>query len=156
MRAAKLNRSYWLEPARTVYPPLSGMVEVDVAVVGAGITGVTAAHLLKRAGRTVALVETAGIAHGATGYTTAKLTVGHNVIYKDLIDSFDLETARAYARSNQQAIEQVETLVREHAIDCDFERASNFVYTESAESVELVEREVEAARSAGIDVVLTT
>ena len=157
MPAPQLNRSYWLEPAKAgVYSPLAETVDVDVAVIGAGITGVTAAHLLKKAGKTVALVEAAGIGYGATGYTTAKLTVGQSLIYRDLIDSFDVETARAYASSNQQAIEQVEALVRGLAIECDFERASNFVYTESAEKVQDLEREVGAARAAGIDAVLTT
>ena len=154
--APQLNRSYWLERAKAGYPPLSTTVAVDVAVIGAGITGVTAAHLLKRAGKTVALVEAAGIGHGATGYTTAKLTVGQSLVYRNLIDSFDVETARGYARSNQEAIERVEALVREEAIECDFERASNFVYTESAEKAEELEQEVEAARAAGIDAVLTT
>ncbi len=154
MSAPKLNRPYWLESADVVYPALA--VDVDVAVIGAGITGVTAAYMLKQAGKTVALAEQSAIGHGATGYTTAKLTVGHSLIYADLVDSFDVETAGSYARSNQQAIERIDALVQEHGIDCDFERASNFVYTEAADRVEEIEREAEAARSAGLDVELTT
>jgi glycine/D-amino acid oxidase-like deaminating enzyme/nitrite reductase/ring-hydroxylating ferredoxin subunit len=154
--APRLNRSLWLENAEQRYPRLDGVVDVDVAVIGAGITGVTAAHLLKREGHTVALLETSAIGHGATGYTTAKLTVGHNLIYRDLIDSFGQDTARAYAASNQHAIDRVESLVREHSIDCDFERTSNYVYTEAPEKVEDLEREVEAAREAGIAAELTT
>jgi FAD dependent oxidoreductase len=67
--------SFWLEHAAAAYPPLSHDLDVDVAVVGAGITGVTAAHLLKQARRTVALLEMNRVGYGATGYTTAKLTV---------------------------------------------------------------------------------
>ena len=127
----RLNRSLWLEGAESAYPRLTNDLDVDVAVIGAGITGVTAAHLLKQSGKTVALVESNAIGHGATGYTTAKLTVGHSLIYADLVDSFGEETARLYARSNQEAIARVGALVTKHAIDCDFEQASNFVYTES-------------------------
>lgn len=156
MPAPKLNRPYWLEAAAPAYAPLAGDVDIDVAVIGAGITGVAAAYELKRAGKTVALVEQSAIGHGATGYTTAKLTVGHSLIYADLIDSFDVETARAYARSNQQALERIAALVEEHGIDCDFERASNVVYTESAEKVDAIEREAEATRAAGITAALTT
>src|SRR4051812_47052241 len=100
MAAPILNRPYWLESADTAFPRLAGDLTVDVAVVGAGITGVTAAYLLKRAGLSVALLERNRIAFGATGYTTAKLTVGHRLIYADLIASFDEATARLYARSN--------------------------------------------------------
>jgi glycine/D-amino acid oxidase-like deaminating enzyme/nitrite reductase/ring-hydroxylating ferredoxin subunit len=156
MEAPRLNRSYWLEGAGPAYPALSGQVSVDAAVIGAGITGVTVAHLLKRAGKTVALLESAAVGYGATGYTTAKLTVGHSLVYRDLVDSFDVSVARGYARSNQQAIEQVEGLVREHAIECDFESAANYVYTESAAKVEDLERELDAAREAGVEAALTT
>jgi glycine/D-amino acid oxidase-like deaminating enzyme/nitrite reductase/ring-hydroxylating ferredoxin subunit len=156
MDAPRLNRPLWLESAEVRYPRLEEVVDVDVAVIGAGITGVNAAHLLKAEGETVALLESSAVGHGATGYTTAKLTVGHNLVYRDLIESFGVETARVYARSNQLAIERVEAVVRQHALDCDFERTSNYVYAESAASVPDVEREVHAAREAGVAAELTT
>jgi len=156
VEAPRLNRSLWLQAAATRYPPLEGPLDVDVAVVGGGITGVTAAYLLKQEGRSVALLEQNRIGYGATGYTTAKLTVGHSVVYADLIESFDEETARLYARSNGEAIEQVARLVEELQIDCDFERASNYVYAESQQSRAEIEREAEAARRAGIEAELTT
>jgi glycine/D-amino acid oxidase-like deaminating enzyme/nitrite reductase/ring-hydroxylating ferredoxin subunit len=156
MSAPKLNRSLWLERAETRFPRLRSNLDVDVAVLGAGITGVTTAHLLKQAGKSVALIESSGIGYGATGYTTAKLTVGHRLVYQDLIESFGEETARRYARSNQEAIERIEAIVRENAIDCDLERASNYVYTEREDAVRAVEREAAAARRAGVDAELTT
>jgi glycine/D-amino acid oxidase-like deaminating enzyme/nitrite reductase/ring-hydroxylating ferredoxin subunit len=151
-----LNRPLWLEGADTRYPPLAEELEVDVAVVGAGITGLTAAYLLKQAGRSVAVLEQSRVGFGATGYTTAKLTVGHNLIYRDLVEAHGEEAARLYARSNQEAIERVAALVGEHSIDCDFERTANYVYVESPSAAGDLEREVEAAQAAGVDAVLTT
>jgi glycine/D-amino acid oxidase-like deaminating enzyme/nitrite reductase/ring-hydroxylating ferredoxin subunit len=151
-----LNRPYWLEAADTDFAPLAASTRVDVAVIGAGITGVTAAYLLKREGRTVALLDMSRIGFGATGYTTAKLTVGHSLIYADLIEMFGEDVARTYARSNQEAIERVAALVAEHGIDCDFERAPNYVYSESDAKAADVRREVDAARAAGVDAELTT
>ena len=156
MAAPRLNRSYWLEHADVRYPPLQDELEVDVAVIGAGITGVTAAYLLAQHGTSVALVERGGVAHGATGYTTAKLTVGHAVIYRHLVESFGVEVARGYAASNQQALDWIAAVVEERGIDCDFERTANFVYTESAAHVQELEREAEAARAAGIEATMTT
>ena len=152
----RLNSPLWLDGADTNYPAANGTVDVDVAVVGAGITGATAAYLLKQAGKSVALLESDRICAGATGYTTAKLTVGHSLVYRELIDSFGVEAARRYASSNQQAIESVAGIVKQHGIDCDFERASNFVYSETSESAHEIERELEAAQRAGIDAQLTT
>lgn len=156
LNATVLNRPYWLEHATSDYPPLTQDLEVDVTVIGAGITGLTAAYLLKQAGKTVALLEMNRVGYGATGYTTAKLAVGHGLIYDSLIASYDVETASRYARSNQEAIEQVARIVGELSIECDFERSANYVYTESRESVARIEREVEAARAAGVEAELTT
>ena len=47
---------------------------VDVVVVGGGITGLTAAVLLKAAGKTVAVLEALRVAEGVTGHTSAHLT----------------------------------------------------------------------------------
>lgn len=156
MHAPRINRPLWLDEADTEYPALAETIDVDVAVIGGGITGLTTAHLLKQAGRTVALVEMSRIGYGATGYTTAKLTVGHGLVYGRLTDEHGEETARRYARSNQDAIGLVSAIVAEQRIACDFERASNYVYVENGESVRELEREAEAARRAGVQADLTT
>jgi glycine/D-amino acid oxidase-like deaminating enzyme/nitrite reductase/ring-hydroxylating ferredoxin subunit len=151
------NPSLWLETSpQTDFPQLDGDLEVDVAVIGAGITGTTAAWLLDAAGLRVALVEMRRVGDGATGYTTAKLTVGHNLIYADLEKRHGEETARAYAESNQWAIEQLDELVSTASIDCDWERASNYVYTERDDRVHDLEVERDAAFRAGISAELTT
>lgn len=152
----RVNRPLWLEEVSTVFPPLDADRDVDVAVIGAGITGVTAAYLLKAAGKRVALVEATRVGFGATGYTTAKLTVGHNLIYRELVDSFGVEIAASYARSNQEAIDSIADLVQEHGIDCDFEPTSNYVYVEDESAVADIEQEVVAAQAAGVAAELTT
>jgi glycine/D-amino acid oxidase-like deaminating enzyme/nitrite reductase/ring-hydroxylating ferredoxin subunit len=151
------NRSLWIEttPA-TAYPTLEDEVEVDVAVVGAGITGVMTAWLLKREGRRVALVEMLRVGEGATGYTTAKLTVGHNLIYANLAKEHGDEKARIYAASNQWAIERLEELVSGEGIECDWERAPNYVYTEDGTRLSDLREELEGARRAGVSAELTT
>jgi glycine/D-amino acid oxidase-like deaminating enzyme/nitrite reductase/ring-hydroxylating ferredoxin subunit len=150
------NRSLWIETTpETAYPPLEGELEVDVVVVGAGITGVTTAWLLKREGLRVALVDMRRVGEGTTGYTTAKLTVGHNLIYADLANKHGEETARAYATSNQWAIGRLEELVLGEGIDCDWEPASNYVYTEDETRLSDLKDELEAARRAGISAELT-
>jgi glycine/D-amino acid oxidase-like deaminating enzyme len=108
----RLNSPYWLEGADTSFPTLTSELEVDVAVIGAGITGCSAAYLLKQAGQSVALLETNRIGYGATGYTTAKLTVGHGLVYADLIKSHGVEAATLYARSNHEALEQIALIVQ--------------------------------------------
>lgn len=140
----------------SAFPGLEGRVEVDAAVVGAGITGVTAAYLLKQAGKRVALVEGGRIGQGTTGRTTAKLTVGHGLVYSELAADRGRDAARQYAEANRSAIVELEAIVSRHGIDCDWEPAANYVYTASPDRVGDLEEEAEAAGLAGVDAVLTT
>ena len=86
------TNSLWSEAVpSTTYAPLSGNLTVDVAVVGAGITGVTAARLLQAAGRRVALVEARRVGKGETGKTTAHLTEALDTRYHTLISRFGVD-----------------------------------------------------------------
>ena len=150
-----VNVSYWVDSiSPPEFPPLAGEVEVDVAIVGAGIVGLTAARVLKDAGRTVAVVEMDRIVRGVTGYTTAKVTAGHSLIYQQLEKKHGPDTASAYARANEAALEQMARWIDEESIECDFERRTNYVYSEDAAELDSVEKEVEAARRAGLSVSL--
>ena len=143
--------SLWIDTTpETSFASLAGDVSVDVAVIGGGITGITAATLLKRAGRTVAIVESKRVVRGVTGYTTAKVTSSHGVIYKDLVERFDEETARTYGASQEAALAQIARFVEDEAIDCEFERTSNYLYAESAADLETVEQEAETAARLGL------
>ncbi len=121
------NVSLWVATTpETDYPPLSGDVTVDVAVIGAGITGLSTALLLKLSGARVAVIEAGRVASGVTGYTTAKVTSLHGLIYADLLEEIGEERARLYAEANQAAIEQVAALVEEYGIECGFRRAASY------------------------------
>ena len=124
-------------------------------MVGGGITGVMTAYLLERAGKRVALLELGRIGQGTTGHTTAKLTVGHGLVYGELVAAHGPEVARLYAESNQAAIAELEETVGRHGIDCDWEPASNYVYTVFPDRVRDLEDEADAARLAGVEAVLT-
>ena len=146
------HQSVWLATTpETRFPSLArGGLEVDVAIVGGGLVGLTAATLLKEAGRTVAVLEAGRILEGVTGHTTAKLTSLHTLIYDDLTRRFGEKTARAYGEANQAAIELVANLINRKGIDCDFARTEAYTYTESAAEVANIEAEVRAAMIFGL------
>jgi glycine/D-amino acid oxidase-like deaminating enzyme/nitrite reductase/ring-hydroxylating ferredoxin subunit len=151
------NVSYWVDStAAPERPRLEGSVEVDVAIVGAGIVGLTAARLLKRSGKTVAVVEMDRIVRGVTGYTTAKITSGHSTIYQRLESTHGQDVARSYATVNQLALKQMAGWIEEDGIACDFQRRPNFVYSEATEQESSIEMEAAAARRAGLKVSLVT
>ncbi|APW98711.1 (2Fe-2S)-binding protein [Halobiforma lacisalsi AJ5] len=143
--------SLWLATTPTTdYGPFDGGLEVDVAVVGGGITGLTAAIELKEAGRDVALLESDRIVESTTGHTTAKLTSQHGLIYDTLTSQFGDERAKGYADANEAAIDAVERRVEEHGIDCDFRRTEAYTYAASSDDLEAVRDEVAAAQGVGL------
>ncbi|WP_412538257.1 FAD-dependent oxidoreductase [Longispora sp. K20-0274] len=149
--------SLWVATAGgTDYPPLVGEVEVDVAVIGGGIAGLTAALALKRAGRTVAVLEAARVGTGVTGHTTGKVTALHRLVYTELRASHNEHTAQVYAQANQGAVEHVAGVVADEGIDCDLRRVANYTYAESEEAVAAVRAEAELAARLGLPAAFTT
>jgi glycine/D-amino acid oxidase-like deaminating enzyme/nitrite reductase/ring-hydroxylating ferredoxin subunit len=143
--------SYWIDSTlKTDYPILPENLTVDVAIIGAGIVGITAATLLKKAGKTVAVIDSQEIVKGTSGHTTAKVTALHQLIYAELIQKFDVETARIYAEANQAAVEQVAKLVAEEQIDCDFSRCNAYTFARYSEDVDKIRAEINAAQTIGL------
>ncbi|RYG22677.1 FAD-dependent oxidoreductase [bacterium] len=143
--------SLWMATTpSTDFPPLQGEVTVDVAIIGGGLAGLTAATLLKAEGLTVAVLESDRVAAGVTGYTTAKVTSQHSLIYDHLIRHFGEDKARAYGAANEAAIEEIARLADQFGIDCDFTPTANYVYTEKAEEVETFRAEALAAQRCGL------
>jgi glycine/D-amino acid oxidase-like deaminating enzyme/nitrite reductase/ring-hydroxylating ferredoxin subunit len=127
------------------YPALQGERRVDVAVVGAGITGMTTAVLLARAGRSVAVLDQHAIAAGTTGHSTAKITSQHGLIYASL----GRGSAREYGAAMESAKERIAGLAGED-IDCGFRRRAAYVYGSEESDRDTLEREADAAIQAGL------
>src|SRR5688572_14238475 len=104
------------------FPRLRGEVTVDVCVVGGGISGLTAAVLLARAGKRVALVEGRRIGSGETGRTTAHLTELLDTRYYELSSKFGKDGARQAAESSRAAMDRIEEFTRILGNGCGFTR----------------------------------
>ena len=130
-------------------PGLARSEKTDVAIVGAGIVGLTAAYLLTRAGLSVTVLEARKIGRQVTGRSTAKVTAQHTLIYRYLIDKFGGEYAQLYADANRSGVEQIRSCVDKLGIDCDFEPKDAYVYTGNSSRREELVAEAEAARSLG-------
>jgi len=141
----------WIaDSPNTNFPALNRDLTVDVVIVGGGIAGLTAAVLLKKAGKTVAVLERSKIIQGETGHTTAHITEMLDERYYTLASSFGDEGAALAAESVRASIDQIEALVNEFSIECDFERVPGYFYSETEKGLAELEKELSAIRKVGM------
>ncbi|MCS0602185.1 FAD-dependent oxidoreductase [Streptomyces sp. LP11] len=153
----KVTDSYWLRTAPgPSHPALTEDTDADVAVVGAGIAGLSTAHELARTGLRVVVLEAGRVAAGVTGYTTAKLTAQHTLVYDRLRRTRGPEGARLYARSQSEAIEHAAGLVAGLGIDCEWETRDAYTFVRDPERADELRAEAKAAREAGLPASFTT
>lgn len=145
------NDSVWTvskkKPQSARYPPPTGDLELDVAIVGGGISGLTAALLLSRSGRRVAVFEKGTIGSGETRYSTAHISEVYDQGYARLIHQLGTAGARHAASAGRAAIDLIARIVAQDEIDCDWERVPAYLYSETGcEDDELREEWVSARR----------
>jgi glycine/D-amino acid oxidase-like deaminating enzyme/nitrite reductase/ring-hydroxylating ferredoxin subunit len=129
--------------------PLEQDLHVDVAIIGGGITGLTAARLLKEAGKRVAVVEGLEIGAGTTGFTTGHLDASTDEPLSRMISYFGEESARRVVGASRDAINQMENWCGSFG-DCEFQRVPSFQFTESPSGMEALRQQGSAARRLGL------
>jgi glycine/D-amino acid oxidase-like deaminating enzyme/nitrite reductase/ring-hydroxylating ferredoxin subunit len=145
---SKVDRLYL-----TDFPPLSDTVETDIAIVGAGITGVTTGLLLQQAGYDVVIVDAHPVGYGVSGFNSGHLTsLMLDSKLRQIIADFGEEATRAVTQGICDAINLVERLVQDFRIECDFQRVPGYLFAEQSSQLHALREEYEAATRAGLPV----
>lgn len=147
-----VTKSYWRDSIKL--PEFSGLekdLQVDVCIVGGGITGITSAYLLADEGLKVAILEADQVLGGTTGHTTAKITAQHDLIYDELITNMGKSKARLYYEANMEALKFIKNTVETLNIDCEFKEQDAYIYSTTDEYEEKIKKEVQAYEKLRID-----
>lgn len=151
------NLSYWRSAySGSTYPSLEEQIETDVVIVGAGITGLTSAYLLKRAGHKVVVLDKGTVGSGTTGRTTGKVTSQHGLGYQSMTKRFGAATAKIYGDANQAALNLIEEIVTRESIECGWTIEDNYVFTSQERRVNEFKQEAEAAAAVGLPATFET
>lgn len=142
--------SIWMLADVPQFSPLRSDAAADVCIVGAGIAGLTTAYLLAREGKSVIVIDDGPIGGGATGRTTAHLVAALDDRYFELERLHGQRGAQLAAHSHSAAIDQIEAIVAQEAIDCAFERLDGYLFVPSGDSIDVLNRELEATHRAGL------
>lgn len=130
---------------------LESDTKADICIIGAGISGITTAYYLTKKGYKTVVIERNEIGHGVTGHTTAKITSQHSLIYHYLSKQYDVEFSKKYFEANEKAINNIEEIIRENNISCDFERKDNYIYTINEKNIGKIEEEAESLKCININ-----
>src|SRR5450432_4301464 len=133
-------------------PALDKNIDADVCVVGAGIAGMTTAYLLAREGKSDLILDKNQIGSGETTNTTAHLSNVVDAGYREIQAIHGAKKAHMVAESHTAAIAQIESIVAEEKIDCDFERLDGYLFFAPQDSRRQFHKEWQAARRAGLRV----
>lgn len=127
--------------------PLTNDINVDVLIIGGGITGLTTAYFLKDTNLNVALIEKNHIGSGSTSLTTGKLTIMQDLI----INKIPSKYRKLYLESQKEAIESIINIINTNNIECNLEKTTSYVFTNSYDDLNTFNKEIQTYKTLNIN-----
>ena len=127
----------------------------DVLIVGGGVTGITTALQLQKAGLSCIIAEAHSLCFGTTGGTTAHLNTFFDTTYDQLQKNFGEEAAQLIVKASKQALDLYRQNIKEYNIDCGFANQDGYLYAQEDKQVEELDKIFQASKKAGVEVEYT-
>ncbi|RRA97355.1 FAD-dependent oxidoreductase [Larkinella rosea] len=145
--------SFWIDSVSPIsFTPLNTDRQTDVVIVGAGISGLSVAYNLLKAGKKVIVLEDGWVGSGETGRTTAHLSNALDDRYSEIERYHGTEGAQIAAESHTAAITFIEQTIQQEHIACDFERLDGYLFLHPTDQPETLNEEFAACQKAGLTV----
>lgn len=147
------NTSLWIDGLKnTTCPTLDKNIEVDVLIIGGGITGISCGYHLIGSELKIAIVEANMVGRGVTSKTTGKLTYLQEDIYSKINKVNGLEKCKLYYESQRESIAMVRDIVNKNKINCNLEESNSYVFTTDKDKVSSLEEEAKLLKSFGASI----
>ncbi|KRE27355.1 FAD-dependent oxidoreductase [Mycobacterium sp. Soil538] len=128
---------------------IDDVTTADVVVVGAGITGLTTAVLLARAGKKVVVVEARHVGAATTGNTTGKVSVLQGSKLANIAKKHGADLLRAYVTGNTEGREWLLRHCDEHGLS--YQREDDHAYAQNEKGLGTARNVLSACKEAGLD-----
>lgn len=143
-----------MEPFVPTNKPVTGKV-YDVAIIGGGITGLSTAWLLQKAGKQCIVLEAKNIGFGTTGGTTAHLNTMLDTPFHVMIKNFGEDNAKLVAHAAKEAMALIKQNIDELQIDCGFKEVPGYTFSQTEEEAKELQKMFESCRQVGVEVSYT-
>lgn len=117
------------------YPQLDKEIKTEIAIVGGGITGLTAATELLGTNKNICIIEAGKIGEGTTGHSTGNLYIPIQSLLSTIASKFNKETVKTIIDSRLYSLNYIERMIKEHEIDCNFLKRTLYIYTNDSKKV---------------------
>lgn len=145
------SKPFW-QTKLSLYPSLKHDLECDVAIIGAGIAGLSTAFMLTLSGKNVVIIDDGMVAGGQTKRTTGHLSSLLNDRYYNLEKCFGTNGIKIATKAHLSAIDFIQNLVSKYNIDCDFQSLDGYLFNPPKEDVSVLEKEYKSAKKLELDV----
>lgn len=122
-------------------------INVDILIIGAGITGLTTAYYLKN--NSVCVVDASSLGHGVTQGSTAKITYLQGATYTKINDE---EKAKLYLKSQLDAIKYLKNIIEKENIKCHLKKVPSYIFASTKKDIKKLNNEVLFLKENGIDI----
>lgn len=148
-----MNQSIWLKSIKTNnIEELKDNIETDILIIGAGITGMTTGYKLINSKFKVTIVDQNLVGHGISSKTTGKINYLQQTIYTDLLNTYNLNTSKLYLQSQRDATKEIEKIINDNNIECNFDWVESFVFTDKDEDILKLKKEKRILEKLGVKV----
>jgi len=136
------NKSLWMKDYKNKsVKELDKNIEVDVLIIGGGMTGLHTAYFLKDSDLDICLVEQNLVGMGVSSRTTGKITFLQELIYSNIEKKYSFGVAKQYLESQKLAIKTLKKIIYKNAISCDLERVKSYVFTNEKKEISAIKYE---------------
>ena len=143
------RKSVWQEEIKRFPPNIPSNTIFDVAIVGGGITGISTAYRLQKAGKRCIVLEARNLGFGTTGGTTAHLNDFFDTSFYDAIRDFGLENAKLFVNCGKDAMQIIDDNIKSLKINCDYERKNAHLFALDDKQAQRLDDIVKAAEKVG-------
>jgi len=149
---------YYKHPTKNVmlkrkeYPKAKGRIKTEIAIIGGGITGLSNAYFLSKAGHTVTLLESHKLASGSTGASAGIFDLGHETEIVKVSGQPESEKGHQVRRLwelSLYSIKLLEELIQNECIDCDYQKIGSINLAAKKSHVRMLEQENLARKKMG-------
>lgn len=135
-----MNQSYWQKTSKKrISQTIQTDISTDIVIIGGGLSGVALAYQLKDSPFQVIVLDKDEMGSHTSGHTTAKITTLHDTLYRDIVKHYDIHQAYLYYQANQNALNEIKSIIQKEKIACDFKENTSFIYTDDPGYVSFID-----------------